>query len=234
MGRKKAADDDAKPDFEQVPLKVIAPDYWPEIERNKKNLIDVGLWFSLLVVFEPRNDHRLRAFVKSSCYGALDEVQMMDRLLPFDIDAVSRCLRLPQEGMTMGGVAHFKEDDLSHVFESNAKTVVGYALAKAKGIYKEWLSYVNHRILLPLSPEHISEEGIAAALMALQGMPLNWSKIIYNNIKLELMRKRTRGVLALYSVVYLTKIMDPTQPPIPSPPPINLTTPITTEVGSTS
>jgi hypothetical protein len=160
---------------------------------------------------------------------------MMDRLLPFDIDAVSRCLRLPQEGMMMGGVAHFKEDDLSHVFESNAKTVAGYASTKAKGIYKEWLSYVNHtRILLPLSPEHISEEGVAAALMAWQGMPLNWSKIIYNNIKLELMRKRTRGVLALYSAVYLTKIMDPTQPPIPSPPPVNLTIPITTEVGSTS
>jgi hypothetical protein len=57
MGRKKTADDDAKPDFEQVPLKVIAPDYWPEVERNKQNLIDAGLWFSILVVFEPQNDH---------------------------------------------------------------------------------------------------------------------------------------------------------------------------------
>jgi hypothetical protein len=159
---------------------------------------------------------------------------MMDRLLPFDIDVVSRCLRLPQEGMTMGGVAHFKEADLTQVFEPNAKTTAGYALAKAKGVYKEWLSYVNHRILLPLSTDHILQEGIAAALMAWQGMPLNWSKIVYNNIKLELMRKRTRGVLALYSAVYLTKMMDPTQPPLPTHPSVKSTIPITPKIGSTS
>jgi hypothetical protein len=57
MDRKKAADEEAKPDFEQVLLKVIAPEYWPEIERNKQNLIDAGLWFSMLVAFEPLNDH---------------------------------------------------------------------------------------------------------------------------------------------------------------------------------
>jgi hypothetical protein len=68
--------------------------------------------------------------------------------------------------------------------------------------------------------------------MAWNGMPLNWSKIIYNNIKVELMRKRTRGTLSLYSAVYLTKLMDPTQPPVPTPESVNLTLPM--EVGSTS
>jgi hypothetical protein len=43
--------------------------------------------------------------MKGSCYGAVDEVQIMDRLLPFDIDAISRCLRLPQEGMNISSVA---------------------------------------------------------------------------------------------------------------------------------
>jgi hypothetical protein len=46
------------------------------------------------------------------------------------------------------------------------------------------------------------------------------------------MRKRTRGILSLYSAVYLTKLMDPTQPPIPTPESVNLTLPM--EVGSTS
>jgi hypothetical protein len=46
--------------------------------------------------------------------------------------------------------------------------------------------------------------------MAWNGMPLNWSKIIYNNIKMELMRQTTRDTLSLYSSVYLTKLMDPT------------------------
>jgi hypothetical protein len=68
--------------------------------------------------------------------------------------------------------------------------------------------------------------------MAWNGMPLNWSKIIYNNIKVELMRKRTRGTLSLYSAVYLTKLMDPTQLPVPTLESVNLTLPM--EVGSTS
>jgi hypothetical protein len=78
------------------------------------------------------------------------------------------------------------------------------------------------------------EESVAATLMASNGVPLNWSKIIYNNIKLELMRKKTRGFLALQSAVYLTKMMDPTQPIIPPLPPVNSTAPITMEIGSTS
>jgi hypothetical protein len=50
------------------------------------------------VVFEPQNDHRLRAFVKGSCYGAVDEVQIMDRLLPFDIDTIQGVCDCPMKG----------------------------------------------------------------------------------------------------------------------------------------
>jgi hypothetical protein len=156
----------------------------------------------------------------------------MDWLLPFDIDAISRCLRLPQEGMNISSVAQYAEEDLEEVSEPHARTTSGYLLSKAKGVWKVWLPYINNRILLPQSKDHISEEGVGAALMAWNGMSLNWSKIIYNNIKVELMRKRTRGTLSLYSAVYLTKLMDPTQPPVHTPESVNLILPM--EVGSTS
>jgi hypothetical protein len=156
----------------------------------------------------------------------------MDQLLPFDIDAISRCLRLPQEGMNISLVAQYTDEDLEEVFEPHARTASGYLLSKAKGVWRVWLSYINYRILLPQSKDYILEEGVAAALMAWNGMPLNWSKIVYNNIKMELMRKKTRGTLSLYSAVYLTKLMDPTQPRVPIPESVNLTIPM--EVGSTS
>jgi hypothetical protein len=232
MPRKKTIEEDGKPEFEPMPLFQISPEGWVEMERNRQNLIDVGLWFSMKVVFEPQNDHRLRTFVKGSCYGAVDEVQIMDRLLPFDIDAISRCLRLPQEGMNISSVVQYTEEDLEEVFEPHARTASGYLLSKAKGVWRVWLPYINNRILLPQSKDHISEEGVGVALMAWNEMPLNWSKIIYNNIKVELMWKRTRGTLSLYSAVYLTKLMDPTQPLVPTPESVNLTLPM--EVGSTS
>jgi hypothetical protein len=105
MPWRKATEEDGKPEFELMPLYQISPEGWVEMERNRQNLFDAGLWFSMKVVFEPQNDHRLRAFMKGSYYGAVDEVQIMDRLLPFDIDAISRCLRLPQEGMNISSVA---------------------------------------------------------------------------------------------------------------------------------
>jgi hypothetical protein len=134
--------------------------------------------------------------------------------------------------MNISLVAQYTEEDLEEVFEPHVRTASGYLLSKAKGVWRVWLPYINNRILLPQSKDHIFEEGVGAALMTWNGMPLNWSKIIYNNIKVELMRKRTRGTLSLYSAVYLTKLMDPTQPPIPNPESVNLTLPM--EVGSTS
>ena len=68
--------------------------------------------------------------------------------------------------------------------------------------------------------------------MAWNGMPLNWSKIIYNNIKMELIQKQTKGPLALYSAIYLTKMMDPTQPTIPTLEMVNLTLPMEIETTS--
>lgn len=68
--------------------------------------------------------------------------------------------------------------------------------------------------------------------MAWNGMPLNWSMIIYNNIKMELIWKKTRGSVALYSTVYLTKMMDPIQLAIPVLESVSLTLPM--EIGSTS
>ena len=88
--------------------------------------------------------------------------------------------------MTLSLVTHLTDEHLKEVFEPKAKTNAGYLLTKAKGIWKEWLSYVNYHILLSLLPAYISEARVGAALMAWNGMPLNWSKIIYNAIKMEL------------------------------------------------
>jgi hypothetical protein len=111
--------------------------------------------------------------VKNSYYGAIDKVLIGNRYLPFDIDAISRCLRLLQEGLTLSLVGHLRDEDLIDIFESNAKTTTSYAIAKAKRMWKAWLSYINQRIMLPLTKEHISKEGVSIAMMAWNGLPLN-------------------------------------------------------------
>jgi hypothetical protein len=53
MPQKKATEKDGKPEFEPMPLYQISPKGWVEMERNRQNLFDAGLWFSMKVVFEP-------------------------------------------------------------------------------------------------------------------------------------------------------------------------------------
>jgi hypothetical protein len=77
-----------------MPQFKISKEYWPTIEMNQDNLKATWLWFSMHMVFEDQDNQHLQAFVKNSYYGALDKVLIGDRNLPFDIDAVSRCLRL--------------------------------------------------------------------------------------------------------------------------------------------
>lgn len=72
-------------------------------------------------------------------------------------------------------------------------------------------------------------------MMAWNGIPLNWSRFLYNNMKVELVRMRTRGILALHSAIYLTEMMNPTHPLIPNPPTVNSKEPRSGyKVGSSS
>jgi hypothetical protein len=82
---------------------------------------------------------------------------------------------------------------------------------------------------------HISKERVAASMMAWNGTPLNWSRFLYNNMKVELVRMSTRDILALHSALYLTEMMNPTQPLIPNPPTVNSKEPRSDyKVGSSS
>lgn len=58
---------------------------------------------------------------------------MMDRVLPFDIDVVSRCLRLPKEGMSLSSVAQYKDEDLDDVFTPMPKLQLVISYPKLGG-----------------------------------------------------------------------------------------------------
>ena len=68
LPQKKIVEEDAQPEFAQMPLYQISKEGWVEMEKNRQNLTDARLYASMKVVFESQNDHRLRAFLKrSSC-----------------------------------------------------------------------------------------------------------------------------------------------------------------------
>ena len=89
--------------------------------------------------------------------------------------------------------------------DKKAKTRNGFSIGKAKGIWRSWLPWVNERILLAeVGVGTISDAGLALAIMAWQGIQLSWGNILYEQIKLEQMKKHGKGVLTLYSIHYIT------------------------------
>ena len=64
---------------------------------------------------------------------------------------------------------------------------------------------MNERILLAeVGVGTISEAGLALAIMAWQGIQLSWENILYEQMKLEMMKKHGKNVITLYSIHYIT------------------------------
>ena len=89
--------------------------------------------------------------------------------------------------------------------DKKAKTKNGSTINKAIGIWKAWLLWVNKQILMAkIGVAIISKEGLALAIMAWQGVKLSWKNILYEQMKLEMMKKHGKNVIILYSIPYIT------------------------------
>ena len=137
---------------------------------------------------------------------------MDGRIIHFTAANISKTFKLPQGKETMLTEATaLTSEMLQMVFnDKKAKTRNGFSIDKAKGIWKSWLPWVNERILLAESGVGtIPEAGLALAIMAWQGIQLSWGNILYEQMKLELMKKHGKGVLTLYSIPYITYLTSP-------------------------
>ena len=89
--------------------------------------------------------------------------------------------------------------------DKKAKTKNGFTISKATGIWKSWLPWVNERILLAeTGVGTMSEAGLTLAILAWQGVQLSWGNILYEQMKLEMMKKHGKNVITLYSIHYIT------------------------------
>ena len=89
--------------------------------------------------------------------------------------------------------------------DKKEKTKNGFTINKATGIWKAWLPWVNKRILMPeIGVGTMLEAGLALEIMAWEGVRLSWKNILYEQMKLELMKKHGKNAITLYSIHYIT------------------------------
>ena len=134
---------------------------------------------------------------------------MDGRIIHFTLANISKIFKLPLGKETiLTEATALTPEMLRMVFDDKkAKTKNGFSFGKAKGIWRSWLPWVNEQILLAeVGVGTISDAGLALAIMAWQGVQLSWGNILYEQIKLELMKKHGKSVLTLYSIHYITYI----------------------------
>ena len=168
---------------------------------------DAGLWDFLLIPLEPQDNGRTRQFLHKFVWGSKSKVNMDRRIIHFSSANISKIFKLPQGKKTvLTKATALTSDMLQMVFEDKkAKTKNGFTINKATGIWKSWLPWVNERILLAeVSVGTISEAGLALAIKAWQGVQLSWGNILFEQMKLEMMKKHGKNVITLYSIHYIT------------------------------
>ena len=208
----KTEEEKLRPTFHNLSVKMIEYNFWPEVEKNRKNLEEASIWDFLLIPLEPQDNARTRQFLNKSVWRSKSKINMDGRIIHYTAASISKTFKLPQGKETMLTEATaLTSEMLQMVFnDKKAKTKNGFSIGKAKGIWKSWLPWVNERILLAESGiGTIPEAGLALAIMAWQGIQLSWGNILYEQMKLELMKQHGKGVLTLYSIPYNTYLTSP-------------------------
>ena len=167
-----------------------------------------------MIPLEPQDNVRTRQFLNKSVWGSKSKVNIDGRIIHFTAASISKIFKLPQGKETiLTEATDLTPEMLQMVFDDKkAKTRNGFSIGKAKGIWRSWLPWVNERILLAeAGVGTILDVGLALAIMAWQGIQLSWGNILYEQIKLELMKKHGKGVLTLYSIPYITYLTSPSR-----------------------
>ena len=62
----KTEEEKLRPTFHNLIIRMIDHTFWPEIEKNRKNLKEASLWDFLLIPLEPQDNARTRQFLHKS------------------------------------------------------------------------------------------------------------------------------------------------------------------------
>ena len=91
----KTEEEKLRPNFHNVIIRMIDHTFWPEIEKNWKNLVEAGLWDFLLIPLEPQDNARTRQFLHKSVWGSKSKVNMDGRIIHFTSANISKIFKLP-------------------------------------------------------------------------------------------------------------------------------------------
>ena len=172
----KAEEEKLKPTFNNLIIRMIDHTFWPEVEKNLKNLEDAGLWDFLLIPLEPQENVRTRQFLHKSIWGSKSTVNIDGRIIHFSSANISKIFKLlPGKGTVLTEATALSSEMLQMVFDDKkAKTKNGFTISKATRIWKAWLPWMNERILLAeIEVGTMSKAGLALAIMAWQGIQLS-------------------------------------------------------------
>ena len=106
----KPKEEKLRPTFHNISIRMIDHTFWPELEKNWRNLVDAGLWEFLLIPLELQDNARTRQFLHKSVWGSKSKVNMDGRIIHFSSASISKIFKLPQMPyLTISGLSRVQK-----------------------------------------------------------------------------------------------------------------------------
>ena len=92
-----------------------------EVNKNKQNLENTGLWIFIHWDFDDMEDIRVRKFVKNSIYKTRTAYHIVNKLFSFTTKSVAKVLYIPARLTNIiSEASHLTMEEIQEIFEPNA------------------------------------------------------------------------------------------------------------------
>ena len=164
-----------------------------EVNKNRRNLENTGLWDFIHQDFDDMEDVQVRKFIKNYINKIHSAFYIVNDLFFFTPKSVAKALDIPiGTSNIISKASHLTMEEIQEIFEPNAMKPDGYSLLKSKGKWRKWLPFFNERILMgKRGTDRILATGLVVAVMAWNGFQLPWGSIIHKQMRVELCKKHS-------------------------------------------
>ena len=164
---------------------------------------------------ELENEDLVREFITNSKYGELEQFTVNGQPFELTLKTVGKMLQLPTTGRRLSTIEKLKPEQLIEVFQENARSSAGNLLTKAKYHWEDWFKFINQQFFFNTKQTHMSDQKVAAAVLAWEGAEINWGQILLDSLKAELYQKRNRNPLISSCQFYIEALCRSAQPQTP-------------------
>lgn len=117
--------------------------------------------------------------------------QVNGRVIELSAQTIGRYLKLPSDGVNEGQLPKLSKKQHDIIFESEyPRDTKLWQAEKARQHWRPWFKFVNTYLFFRPHAEVMNQKQVMAAIQTWEGKKINWSQIVQQGMRAELVRVR--------------------------------------------